>query len=539
MRCTLLTTVNVLKNDFLCDTSNYKVVVTSTPQGFAAMMNGKDVDIVNNTGMVGTFVFGYAICDSMKGRCDTANIVMYVPPGEDAVNDRDTLSCAIMKNIYVLSNDFLCLGIAQDSLVVIQQSNKGNAVFLPNNVLQFTKFSNATGGATTLRYAIINKFTNQRDTATINLLVILPIDAVNDNGTIVACDSIVTINVKANDVLCAGILDTLVIVQGSNAGTTSLNGSSVTFKKNTNAPSGNTIVRYALCDKAFTMCDTATITINVQIGRLTTATDVATTSCLDSVLIDVLANDVKTCNGVFDSMSIFIQPINGTASVLNNKVVYKPYLSLSTEDTFTYRVCDSLSRPNRCSNVRVFITNNPLPAHYAVMDTLSIAINSPIAIPVLKNDQLVACKITKSITISKAPLNGTASAQGDSAVLYTPNTSFVGMELFEYQICNNLQTGSVCDKAKIMVGVGINVSITTIENAVVKVFPNPVMNVLQLESTEALDMITIKDMTGKSIYSSTTINSINTIDMSAFEKGSYLLELTKNRMTKTQKLIKE
>ena len=77
-------------------------------------------------------------------------------------------------------------------------------------------------------------------------------------------------------------------------------------------------------------------------------------------IIDVLAND-SDLNGDINagSLSISVQPNNGSAYVSNNKIVYLPNGVFSGKDTLTYRICDNSTPTPLCATARVFITVDP------------------------------------------------------------------------------------------------------------------------------------------------------------------------------------
>lgn len=72
----------------------------------------------------------------------------------------------------------------------------------------------------------------------------------------------------------------------------------------------------------------------------------------------------------------------------------------------------------------------------------------------------------------------------------------------------------------------------------IKIYPNPVTNILTVETLDKsfVKSIEISEMTGKIIYSSNLEN--NTIDLSFLDRGFYSIKLD-NDNTKTYKVIKK
>ena len=79
------------------------------------------------------------------------------------------------------------------------------------------------------------------------------------------------------------------------------------------------------------------------------------------VVIDVLMNDYDPNNNINpNSLSIAVEPKNGSAYVANNTIVYLPNGAFQGNDTITYQVCDLSSPTPLCSNAQIFLTIDPL-----------------------------------------------------------------------------------------------------------------------------------------------------------------------------------
>ena len=86
--------------------------------------------------------------------------------------------------------------------------------------------------------------------------------------------------------------------------------------------------------------------------------DSATGSGGAPLIVDVLANDYDPNNNInISTLTITVQPNNGTGFTSNNKIVYLPNGSYSGKDTLTYQICDSTGL---CATGKVFFTINPL-----------------------------------------------------------------------------------------------------------------------------------------------------------------------------------
>lgn len=76
------------------------------------------------------------------------------------------------------------------------------------------------------------------------------------------------------------------------------------------------------------------------------------------------------------------------------------------------------------------------------------------------------------------------------------------------------------------------------EEKVVSVYPNPVVDVLNISTKEAVSTVTIYDVLGKVVLQAQPDSISPSIDMSAFSSGAYLVQVTIGDATKTVKVIK-
>ena len=115
-----------------------------------------------------------------------------------------------------------------------------------------------------------------------------------------------------------------------------------------------------------------------------TVTDSATGASASPLIMDVLANDFDPNGNInYGSLSIAMQPNNGTAYLSNGKLVYLPNGSYEGRDTIIYNICDNSSL---CSNGMAIVTINPL-----FFDPCSEATQSHVYyLPFAENDARIA-----------------------------------------------------------------------------------------------------------------------------------------------------
>ena len=76
------------------------------------------------------------------------------------------------------------------------------------------------------------------------------------------------------------------------------------------------------------------------------------------------------------------------------------------------------------------------------------------------------------------------------------------------------------------------------ENNIVKIFPNPTNNILNIESLETILQIELFDFNGRKIYSVEQESNAVSVNLDKFSKGIYLLQIATKNGVKTKRVIK-
>ena len=84
-----------------------------------------------------------------------------------------------------------------------------------------------------------------------------------------------------------------------------------------------------------------------------------------------------------------------------------------------------------------------------------------------------------------------------------------------------------------------NSSVRTLDRNLFKVYPNPAKNEITVSSNENLSKVTIYDVTGKVMFSTSDINLNSTVNVSAFSRGIYMVEVLTDNKTSVKRLILE
>ncbi|MES2588667.1 MAG: Ig-like domain-containing protein [Bacteroidota bacterium] len=189
----------------------------------------------------------------------------------------------------------------------------------------------------------------------------------------------------------------------------------------------------------------------------TSINDEVNTAYNTSVTIPVLAND-SDMGGSLDLSSLTISnpSVNGTAVVNGNgTITFTPNSGVSGVTTFQYQICDD-GTPALCTTATVTVTVSPDSNPVANNDVVSTPYFTAITIDVLTNDfDLVGNLVLSSLSIFVQSINGTAVANGNGTITFTPNNGFSGVTTFQYQICDN-EVPALCTTATVTITVGSN-----------------------------------------------------------------------------------
>jgi hypothetical protein len=110
-------------------------------------------------------------------------------------------------------------------------------------------------------------------------------------------------------------------------------------------------------------------------------------------------------------------------------------------------------------------------------------------------------------------------------------TGFGGADLFADNATNNYYI----DAVRFAEGV---LGADDFSGDVFSVFPNPVVNTLNIKSAIAVDNVTIYDVLGKQVLSVNPDAISPSVDMSALSSGAYLVNVTIGNASKTIKVLK-
>ncbi|MCD6066320.1 MAG: outer rane adhesin like protein, partial [Bacteroidetes bacterium] len=458
-----------------------------TPTGVPVVVtvtgNGTIIVTPVNPSDTGYVTIPVTVCDdgsTLPVLCDNGTITIHFvsdstlantnfPP--QAVNDLTSTNPNTPVVVNVKGNDSDPNGTGSlGTPTIITPPTNGTAVVNPDGTITYTPNNGFTGNDT-LTYVVCDNGTPSLcDTA---MVVVSVINGVIPNQPPVATDDYpstnqntpVVIGVKNNDSDPDGnVLGVPTIITPPTNGTAVINpDGTITYTPN-NGYTGNDTLVYVICDAGTpSMCDTATVVINViPVNGAPVITDINTTVAAGTTVPVNVAAGTSDPDG--DALTYTYGTPTGLPVVVtvtgNGTIIVTPVNATDTGIVvIPVTVCDN-GTPPLCDNGTITIhfvsdstlTNTNFPPQ-AVNDLTSTNPNTPVVVNVKGNDSDPNGNGSLGTpTIIGVPTNGTAVVNPDGTITYTPNNGFTGNDTLTYVVCDN-GTPSLCDTAMVVVSV--------------------------------------------------------------------------------------
>ncbi len=465
--------IEVLQND-----QGNNITITDFTQALNGVVelnqDGTALIYTPNPGYEGSDFFTYTITDA-DGNTDTAIVTITVlaedlenqPPF--AANDIFILDNYEPIELDVLAND----SDPENGLLTITEvmgpEEGGTVEISENGTLIFTPEEGFVGTVTFTYIVCDDGVPALCDTATVEIALggaensNNPPLAVDDMVDIQASDTNISINVCDNDSdpdgdnLSVTVL-TIPTLGSVEVDPTDETGCTLIYTPGEEMEEGDMdVIAYLLCDDGTpSLCDTAVVAITVlplPSQGLDAQPDVVQTPFETPIEIDVLGNDI----GVDISIISFTQPLNGSVSFNSDStaLIYTPAPDFEGEDFFFYTIEDGLGNTDSTA-VSIIVLPDGLPnlPPLANNDVYEVGNTDPVTLDVLNNDSdpengdLIITSINGDI------IGGTIEFNADStALIFTPDPDFVGLIVFEYEVCDNANP-ALCDVATVEIAVG-------------------------------------------------------------------------------------
>ena len=489
--------IDVLVNDIDPEGDDLEITaITADPANGAVEIKEGKIIYTPNANFNGQDTFEYRIKDE-NGLTDTATVTVTVGPENDApeaADDTATTDEDTPVTIDVLANDTDVEGDPLTISGILTPPANGTAEITADGKIKYTPDENFNG-TDTLVYTVTDGKDTDTATVTITVNPVNDAPAAQDDAATTEEDTPISINVLQNDSDIDG--DSLSISDiGSPAnGTAELVNGEILYTPNPDF-NGTDSFTYTVFDGKDT--DTATVTVTVTpVNDAPVANDDSITTPEDQpVSIDVLANDTDIDGDTLEIAGIDTQPANGTAEVVNDKILYTPNPDFNGTDTIIYTVSDGKGGTDTAT---VTVTVTPVDDEpIANDDTVTTPEDEAITIDVLANDIDIEDGKPSLNAIKTQPANGTAQIV-NGQILYTPALNFNGTDTFTYEVKDS--DGNLAEAT-----VTVNVTpendppVAEDDTATVKEDESVTIDVLANDSDVDGDTVSITKITGEAAH---------------------------------------
>lgn len=448
----------ILHDDYDPDGDALKLkVLTSPGNGTLAQNADGSFTYTPNTNFHGEDTYTYQVCDPAGLCSNPATVTISVisvndPPIAD--NDTATVNEDSSVTINVLGNDSDPDG---DTLTMSlkDEPNHGTLVKNPDGTFTYKPNENFNG-TDSFTYSVCDSGGLCNDaTVTITVNPVNDPPVAGDDAYSTDEDVQLTIDapgVLGNDSDPDG--DTLTV---SSYDKTSTSGGSVSMNPDGSFSytppanfNGTDSFTYQACDPDG-LCAKATVNITVRSVQDSpdAVDDMAKVDEDGSITIRVLDNDTDP-DGDPIKITEVSEPANGTVTIIDGTITYKPNANFCGADTFFYTVCDN-SEPQLCDTANVTVevacVNDPPVAEdntYTTAEDNKLIIDAP---GILQDDyDLDGDPLTLKVLTN--PDHGTLVQNADGSFTYTPDENYYGPDSFTYEVCD--PSGS-CDSATVSI----------------------------------------------------------------------------------------
>jgi len=222
---------------------------------------------------------------------------------------------------------------------------------------------------------------------------------------------------------------------------------------------------YTVADQNGLVSNVATVSLTVVTPPPPVAGAVSSTTVRgEADTITVLSSDSTTSPAtlVATSVTVTTQPAHGSATAQSDgTIIYTPAAGYTGTDSFLYTVSDTNGETSSPGTVSVTV-NSPTPPT-AVADTGITTEGAPVTLDVLANDTTPQGTLNPaSVVVTVQPADGTAAAQADGTIIYTPAADFVGSDSFQYTVDDSFGDPSNAATVSLTVGAGVPPVATTV-----------------------------------------------------------------------------
>ncbi len=395
----------------------------------------------------GVDVFTYQVKDASDALSNVATVNITINPVNDAPvanPDLATTNEEIAVSIPVLDNDVdVDNTLDGSSLIIVTLPEHGTAVIEPvTGTIQYTPEINYNGNDS-FTYRLKDAEGALSSPAAVTIAVVPVNDAPVANPDVATTpeDTPLSIAVIANDTDADNnfVGATLIISTNTSHGTVTVESSTGLIVYTPNKDYfGNDAFTYQVKDSQGALSNI--VSVNIEVTPVNDPpianNDAATTAEEMSLGIDVLANDTDVDNSMNTAHLIVASTAaNGEVAIeANGTISYTPAKDFTGQDSFTYQVEDAAGAKSNVATVTITVLPvNDRPV--AVNDVAITNENTAVDIDILKNDFDIDNSILpSSIVIASNPAHGNVTVHASGLVTYSPETGFIGVDVFSYTI---------------------------------------------------------------------------------------------------------
>jgi hypothetical protein len=339
--------------------------------------------------------------------------------------------------INVLANDSVPPAVQPATVLLQSLPVHGSATVGKDGSVTYKAVS-GFGGTDTFTYDLQTSDGATSNAATVTVVVNRP--KANDDVIDTDAGNPVTIAVLANDTDPdgPGKLNpaTVAVVPGTGPshGSTLVNADGTITYTPVDGFSGTDVFQYTVQD--FPGATSNPAYVSVVVNRPQANDDFDSTNLNTAVKVNVLANDTdpdgpNKLNAA--TVQVLSSPANGSAQAnADGTITYTPHSGFIGTDTFQYTVKDIANATSNPARVTITVINTGI----VNADSIDTDAGNAVNIPVLANDSSPVGLQPSTVAVATAPGHGTAAAQSDGTINYTPAAGFAGTDTFTYTVQN-------------------------------------------------------------------------------------------------------
>jgi len=371
--------------------------------------------------------FSYDVSDGTATVPSTITVLMNCAPTANA--DAKSTGEEAFVDIEVLAND---TDPENDALTVtaVDDPARGSTTILGSNQVRYTPDPDLCSPPTDSFGYTISDGHGHTATSTVTVTVTCTNDGPTPGADVVSTpeETPVLIDVLGNDTDIDGDSLSLSGVGAPSHGSATPQGQKVQYMP-AGDYCGSDSFTYQVTDGQVTNTGTVTVTVTCVADSPRPRNDRATVAEDNSVLVDVLANDVDPDGGSL-SLGTLGDPEHGTLAAESGQVRYTPDPDYCGADTASYAVTSGGGSATGTIELTVTCVND---TPVAADDVASTPEDTTVHVHVLTNDADVDGD-TLTITSATGASHGTLSTAITDAVAYTPAPGYCGPDQFDYTI---------------------------------------------------------------------------------------------------------